>query len=117
MDFGKFRYEQTKREKEAHKHHHGTKLKEIRLRPRIESHDYNVKLNQAKEFLEKRHKVRLSLRFRGREIVHRDLGIELLHKFINDLKECGAPESNPKTIGKLILVTLGPISKSKTKKS
>lgn len=116
MDYGKYRYEQTKREKESHKHQQATKLKEIRLRPNIEQHDYGVKLNQAKDFLEKRYKVRLNLRFRGREIVHRNAGEELLNRFVSDVKEYGAPETSPKTIGKMILVTLGPVSRQKTKK-
>jgi translation initiation factor IF-3 len=110
MDYGKYRYEQTKRERETHKKHQSGKLKEIRIRPFIEHHDYNVKLEQAKEFLHKKCKVKLSMFFRGREIVHKDSGMDLLNKFVDDLKEFGAVESPPKTLGKLVLVTLGPVS-------
>ncbi len=110
MDYGKYRYEQTKREKETHKKHQSGKLKELRIRPFIEQHDYNVKLEQAKEFLHKKCKVKLSMFFRGREIVHKDSGMDVLNKFINDLSEFGAVESPPKTLGKMVLVTLGPIS-------
>lgn len=115
MDYGKYRYEQTKREKEAHKKQHGGKLKEIRIRPRIEPHDYNVKLLQAQDFLTEKNKIKLSMFFRGREIVHRNQGIELLTRFINDLKDYGAIESPMKFLGKLVLVTLGPISKHAAK--
>lgn len=116
MDYGKYRYEQTKREKEAHKKQPGGKLKEIRIRPRIETHDYQVKLQQAKEFLEKRFKLKLSMFFRGREIVHRDTGMELLNRFISDLAGYGAVEAPPKRLGKLVLVTLGPVSRHSVKK-
>lgn len=116
MDFGKYRYEQTKREKEAHKKQHSGKLKEIRIRPHIEPHDYNVKLEQARDFLHKKYKIKLSMFFRGREIVHRNAGMELLNKFINDLYEYGAVESPPKFLGKLVLITLGPVSRHSNKK-
>lgn len=110
MDYGKYRYEQTKREKESHKHQQSAKLKEIRLRPNIEVHDYDVKLNKAKDFLEKKYKVKINLRFRGREIVHKAKGMEILNRFIDDLKDHGVPETRPKTIGKMTLITLGPTS-------
>ena len=116
MDYGKYMYEQTKREKESHKGQHSGRLKEIRIRPRIEEHDYQVKLQQAIDFLNKRSKVKLSMFFRGREIVHLDLGMKLLNKFIADLKEYGAVESPLKKLGKLVLVTLGPVAKRKPKK-
>lgn len=116
MDYGKYRYEQTKRERETHKKHQSGKLKEIRIRPVIEPHDYMVKLEQAKEFLHKKCKVKLSMFFRGREILHRDSGMGLLKKFINDLSDFGAVESPPKTLGKLVLVTLGPVSRHTAKK-
>ena len=116
MDYGKYMYEQTKREKESHKRQHSGRLKEVRIRPRIEEHDYQVKLQQAIDFLGKRSKLKLSMFFRGREIVHLDLGIQLLKKFIDDLKDYGAVETPLKKLGKLLLVTLGPISTGKTKK-
>lgn len=116
MDYGKYRYEQTKREKEAHKKQQGGKLKEIRIRPLIEAHDYQVKLIQARDFLEKRFKIKLSMFFRGREIVHKKNGMELLNKFISDIKDYGAVESPPKMLGKLVLVTLGPVSRHAGKK-
>jgi translation initiation factor IF-3 len=116
MDYGKYRYEQTKREKETHKKHQSGKLKELRIRPFIEHHDYNVKLEQAKDFLHKKCKVKLSMFFRGREIVHKNSGMEVLNKFINDLNEFGAVESPPKTLGKMVLVTLGPVSSKHTPK-
>lgn len=116
MDYGKYRYEQTKREKEAHKKQHSGKLKEIRIGPHIEPHDYQVKLTQAKDFLEKKYKIKLSMFFKGREIVHRDAGIDLLNRFINDLKDYGAIESPIKMIGKTAIVIIGPISKHTAKK-
>lgn len=117
MDYGKYRYEQTKRERETHKKQQGGKLKEIRIRPVIEPHDYHVKLEQAKEFLVKKNKVKLSMFFRGREIVHRNAGMNLLNKFINDLSGYGAVESPPKFLGKLVLITLGPVSRHIVKKT
>lgn len=117
MDYGKYRYEQTKRERETHKKHQSGKLKELRIRPFIEHHDFNVKLEQAREFLHKKCKVKLSMFFRGREIVHRDSGMQVLNKFIADLSDCGAVESPPKFLGKLVLVTLGPVSKHVVKKT
>lgn len=115
MDYGKYRYEQTKREKEANKQHQSAKLKEIRLRPKIESHDYEVKLKQAQKFLSKRHKLRLSLRFKGREIIHKELGMDLLNKFIEDIKDYGVAEKTPKRMGKLVIVTIGPVSRREKK--
>jgi len=116
MDYGKYKYEQSKREKESHKHQQGTKLKEIRIKPNIGSHDYHVKIDQAKKFLEKSYKLKLLMLFRGRQIVHRDIGTGLLKNFIEDLKEDGVPESAPKTIGKMIIITLAPVAKHETQK-
>lgn len=116
MDYGKYRYEQTKRLKESHKNQTTVKLKEIRLRPNIDQHDYLVKVHQAQEFLNKRYKVRLSMRFRGRENVHKNLGIELINKFAEDVKDSGVLESSLKHLGKIIFANIGPISKNKGQK-
>ena len=116
MDYGKYKYEQSKREKEALKKHHNAKLKEIRIRPHIDEHDYQTKLQHAKEFLEHRDKVKVSMFFRGREIIHHDKGMVIIKKFIDDLKDYGAIESYPRKLGKLLLATVGPVSKTKSKK-
>lgn len=115
MDYGKYRYEQTKRIREAHKHQTTIKLKEIRLRPNIETHDFETKLHHAQEFLEKRYKIRVSIFFRGRENLHKERGKEIINKFVEDLKDYGTPESPPKALGKMIIVNIGPTGKPKKK--
>src|SRR4029453_16504423 len=78
MDYGKFRYEQTKKEREARKNQKQVELKEIRMKPRTDTHDLQVKANNARRFLEDGHKVKFSVRFRGREIAHPEIGREML---------------------------------------
>jgi translation initiation factor IF-3 len=111
MDYGKFRYKQTKKEKEAKKKQHVVKVKEIKLRPQIEEHDYLVKLDSVKKFLAKGNKVKLTLVFRGREMAHKEIGEEVLKRFCTDIIESklGAVESEAKMIGKTVLVVLGPL--------
>ncbi|MDP8248321.1 MAG: translation initiation factor IF-3 [Candidatus Tritonobacter lacicola] len=100
MDFGKYRYNKTKKNRTARKKHHADKLKEIKIRPRIFKHDYEIKLNRAIKFLEKGYKVKLTLRFRRRELQHKELGEEVMTRLVNDLSGLGAPEGNKKWAGK-----------------
>ncbi|MFH1798411.1 MAG: translation initiation factor IF-3 [Candidatus Omnitrophota bacterium] len=110
MDFSKYKYEQKKRQKLAKKKQHVTHMKEVRFKPKIEEHDYQVKLKHIKEFLQNKDKVRILLRFRGRENAHRELGIELLNRIAVDVAALGEMESRPKAMGKTMAMTLTPKS-------
>lgn len=113
MDFGKYRYEQTRKIREAKKHQHVIKVKEIRLHPNIEMHDYNVKLKHAMEFLKKGFKIKFGVVFRGREMLHIEHGLELVQKFVTDLKDYGAKESEIKLLGRMYLVVIAPVRSGK----
>ena len=91
MDYGKFRYEQARKEKEAKKKQKTIVVKEVRLRPGIEQNDLNTKANNAIKFLKKGDKVKVELRFRGRELGHKDIGKEVMLKFLDIIKEFGEP--------------------------
>lgn len=116
VDYGKFRYEQAKKEKEAKKHQHANKVKEIQLSPNIDPHDFGVKLNHAIDFLCEEMKVKLTLRFRGREMAHKEFGFQVIEKFIRDLVPFAHPDSPPKLIGKGINVMLSPLPRNKRAK-
>jgi translation initiation factor IF-3 len=105
MDYGKYKYEQRKKSHSGKKVHHA-RLKEVRLRPKTEQHDYEVKLRHAKEFLAKGDKVQLCLMFRGREMVHKDRGEALLQRFINDLQDLAKVERSGPYEGKRMTVLL-----------
>ncbi len=102
MDFGKFKYEQKKK----HHHQHKTKLKEVRLRPHTDEHDYQVKLARARTFLGKGDKVQLVLMFRGRQMVHKDIGRRLLERMVVDLNEIAKVERAPKQEGRRMTMLL-----------
>jgi translation initiation factor IF-3 len=108
MDFSKYRYEQEKRERETKKHQKQAQLKEVRINPRIDAHDYEVKLKHIKEFLEKGHKVRIRMLFRGRELAHKDIGNRVIEKLIQDIDTTGKVEREPHMLDKLLILTLGP---------
>ena len=86
MDYSKFKYEQEKKERESRKRQHIVKIKEVRYKPNIEEHDYQTKLNHIKEFVQKGNKVKISLRFRGREAAHAEIGRELMKRIAEDTK-------------------------------
>lgn len=117
MDYGKFRFEQAKREKEARKKQHVVEIKEIRLSPGIDSNDFNVKANHAKRFLKGGDKVKVSVRFRGREVTHSSIGLDLLHRFADECSEFGSVEKNPKLEGRQMLMFLAPKKDSGKKES
>jgi translation initiation factor IF-3 len=117
VDFGKFRYEQAKKEKEARKHQHANKVKEIQLSPTIDPHDLGVKLSHAIDFLCEEMKVKLTLRFRGREMAHKEFGFQVVEKFIKDLIPYGHPDAPAKLIGKGINVMLSPLPRNKRAKN
>lgn len=116
IDYGKFSYEQQKREKAQKKAQHQKELKEIRLRAGTDTHDLEFKTRHAREFLEQGHKVKATVFFRGREIVHQDLGRELLQKFIDGLVEVSKIDQDMRTEGRVLSVTLAPDVKKEKKK-
>jgi len=113
VDFGKFRYEQAKRDKESRKHQHANKVKEIQLSPNIDPHDFGVKQQHAVDFLCEDMKVKVTLRFRGREMAHKELGFQQVEKLIQSLTPFGHPDAPAKLIGKGINVMLSPLPRAK----
>ncbi|HBZ45196.1 MAG TPA: translation initiation factor IF-3 [Maritimibacter sp.] len=111
MDFGKFKYEQQKRESEARKKQKTIEVKEVKFRPNTDIHDYEVKMKNVVKFLEKGDKVKVTLRFRGREMAHQNLGRELLERVAEDVKEIGKVENMPKMEGRQMIMMIGPITK------
>lgn len=108
MDLGKFKYEQQKREAEARKKQKIIEIKEIKFRPGTDTHDYDVKMRSVMKFLEEGDKVKVTLRFRGREMAHQDLGLELLNRVRNDVGEAGKVESMPKLEGRQMVMMIAP---------
>jgi translation initiation factor IF-3 len=108
MDFGKFKYEQQKREAEAKKKQKIIEIKEIKFRPGTDTHDYEVKMRSVKKFLEEGDKVKITLRFRGREMAHQQLGAELLNRVADDVAEIGKIENMPKMEGRQMVMMIGP---------
>lgn len=100
MNYGKYRYEQQKREKEAKKKQKVLTLKEVKLRPNIEDHDFYVKMKAAQRFLEEGSKVKVTIMFRGREMSHQELGRKLLVRFADEIKELAHVEKDPKVEGR-----------------
>jgi len=112
-DFGKYKYEQSKKEKEHKKTQQVNKVKEIQLRPFTDPHDYQYKLQHAIDFLCEEMKVKVFLRFRGRENAHKEYGFETMKKFIGDLKTFGKPDTDPRKAGRGITVMIAPLPASK----
>ena len=117
VDYGKFRYEQAKKDKEARKHHHANKVKEVQLSPTIDPHDFGVKVGRAVDFLCDEMKVKVTLRFRGREMAHQEFGFQVVKKFIKELAPYGHPDADPKLIGKGINLMLSPLPRNKRAKN
>jgi len=109
MDHGKFLYEESKRKAAARKNQKQTQVKEIKFRPGTDIGDYNIKLGKLKEFLTKGDKTKITIRFRGREMAHKDLGMALLKRIETDLAEFGAVEQFPKLEGRQMVMVLGPV--------
>lgn len=108
MDFGKFKYEQQKREAEARKKQKIIEIKEIKFRPGTDTHDYGVKMRSVLKFLDEGDKVKVTLRFRGREMAHQDLGLELLNRVAGDVGDAGKVESMPRLEGRQMVMMIGP---------
>ncbi len=108
MDYGKYRYELMKKEREARKKQKIINIKELRLTPSIEEHDLNTKANRAKTFLDNGDRVKVSVRFRGRETGHTDMGKEVLDRFIELISEHGVVDKKPKMEGRSMVMFLSP---------
>ncbi|WP_207287118.1 translation initiation factor IF-3 [Rhodovulum adriaticum] len=111
MDFGKYKYETQKREAEARKKQKIIEVKEVKFRPNTDTHDYGVKMRNVFKFLENGDKVKVTLRFRGREMAHQNLGRELLERVAEDVKEIGKVENMPKMEGRQMIMMIGPLAK------
>lgn len=110
MDFGKYKYEQSKKAKEARKKQHTVVIKEVQFRPKTDDHDYDFKVRNIIRFLEHKDKVKLTLRFRGREMSHMDFAMQTFDRLIADLAEHGKIEQEPKQEGRTVVMIMAPLS-------
>lgn len=108
LDFGKFKYQEQKRKAEARKNQKVIEIKEIKMRPNIDTHDYEVKTRAMHRFFEEGDKVKVTLRFRGREMAHQHLGMELLQKVKDDFSSVAKVEHEPKLEGRQMIMVLSP---------
>lgn len=115
MDYGKFKFSQSKQKGAAKKKQKKTQVKEIKMRPGTDIGDYNIKLKKLIQFLENGDKTKVTIRFRGREMAHRELGMEMLKRVEKDLEEYGTVEQFPKMEGRQMIMVLAPIKKEKGK--
>ena len=112
MDYGKYLYELNKKMHEQRKHQKGTRLKEVKMRPRTDAHDYEFKKNHLLRFLEQGDKVRLVMMFRGREIEHANLARKKIERLIQEVSHVGVPESRPSLEGRFMVTILAPKAQS-----
>lgn len=115
IDYGKFKYQQTKKEKELKKTQHQMKVKEIKVRPNIDANDLKTKENQLRDFISRGDKVRITCMFRGRELLHVSLGQKLVEKILEDVSDVAAPEDTAKLLGKNLSVVVMPAAKGSKK--
>jgi translation initiation factor IF-3 len=108
MDFSKFKYEEEKKERQAKKHQHTVRIKELRLKPHIDEHDYQTKLRHLKEFLVEKDKVKVSMIFRGREMAHQEIGQQIINRIIADSAQEGQVETPPKREGRMVSMIIAP---------
>lgn len=108
LDYGKYKYEQQKKAAEARKKQKTVDVKEVKIRPGIEEHDYGVKMKNARRFLEGGDKVKVTMRFRGREMAHQDIGVELLDRMKSELAEISKVEMAAKMEGRQMIMVLSP---------
>jgi translation initiation factor IF-3 len=113
IDYGKFRYDQTKREKESKKAQHQIRVKEIKLKPAIDEHDFNVKLKAARGFLQQGNKVKVTCMFKGRQVAYPELGERVVERLCVGVEDLGAPESPPKRMGRTITTVIAPLARKK----
>ncbi len=114
IDYGKYRYQMTKKEKESKKSQHQVKVKEIKIKPTTDDHDLQVKTKHAREFILKGDKVRITCVFRGRELMHPEIGKKAVEKFCEDLSDIATPESEAKLMGRNLSTVLAPGGKKKS---
>lgn len=112
MDFGKYLYEQKRKIKQNLKKQHTVTLKEIRLRPKIDDHDRDIKMQRAIKFLEKGHKVQITMMFRGREMMHQELGKEIMDEIVEAMQDKAKPERPPVLLGRRMNMVLVPLKTS-----
>ena len=117
VNLGKFRYEKAKKEKESKKHQHASIVKEVQLSPRIDPHDLGIKTQHAIGFLCEDMKVKVVLKFRGREMAHQEFGFQVVNKFLGEIAPFGHPDFNPKLIGRGINVMISPLPRNKRAKN
>lgn len=117
VDYGKYRYELAKKEKESRKHQHASQVKEIQLSPRIDPHDLKIKIGHAIDFLCDDIKVKLALKFRGREMAHTEFGFDVVRKFLEAIAPYGHPDFEPKLVGRGIHVMISPLPRNKRAKN
>ena len=111
MDYGKFKYEQNRRARKARKNQHVMHLKEVKMRPKIDDHDYGFKIEHARQFIADRDKVKFTVTFRGREMAHQDLGLKVLERVRNDLEAFSQVEAMPRLEGRQMVMVLAPKKK------
>jgi len=117
IEIGKFRYELAKKEKDSRKHQHASTVKEVQLSPRIDPHDLGIKLMHAIDFLCEDMKVKVALKFRGREMAHTEVGFEVINKFIAEIAPFGHPDFQPKLVGRAINLMISPHPRGKRAKN
>ena len=117
VEIGKFRYEKAKKEKDSKKHQHASMVKEVQLSPRIDPHDLGIKVQHAIGFLCEDMKVKVALKFRGREMAHQEFGFEVIKKFLEAIAPFGHPDFQPKLIGRGINVMISPLPRAKRAKN
>ena len=117
VDFGKYRYEMAKKDKESKKHQHASIVKEVQLSPRIDPHDLGVKTNHAIGFLCEDMKVKVALKFRGREMAHTEFGFQVITKFVENIAPWGHPDFQPKLVGRNINLMISPLPRNKRAKN
>ena len=110
MDYGKYKYEQSKKERKARSKQHTQQLKEVKFRPKIEKHDLEVKVRNARRFLSEKHKVKITMNFRGREVTHAELGRAILDRVAKELEDVGTVETVPRMEGRHMLMLMAPKS-------
>ena len=117
VDYGKFRYEQAKKDKESKKHQHASMVKEVQLSPRIDPHDLAIKVSHAIDFLCEDMKVKVALKFRGREMQHTEFGFQVINKFIGEIAPYGHPDFQPKLVGRGVTLMISPLPRNKRAKN
>ena len=108
LDLGKFKYEEQKKRHEARKKQKVIEVKEIKMRPSIDVHDYQVKVRSARRFIDEGAKVKVTIRFRGREMAHQQLGMDVLHRIRGDMDDVAKVEQNPQTEGRMMTMVIAP---------